>query len=141
MEPELLLIVRLPVPLAVMLLTVRPEMSSLVVTVPAKGKLRSSPDTGAALLCQLPGVDQLVLPPLPVQISVTFVTTWLMGDDVLVVKLLSPPYTAVIVCVATDRVLVVYVIVLPLKDSVPIDVPPSLNITVPAGVPGNSRWR
>jgi hypothetical protein len=62
-------------------------------------------------------------------------TTWLNPDDVLVLKLPSPPYTAVIVCVATLSPLVLKVAWPPLSVPVPKVIPPSLNVTVPPGVP------
>jgi len=54
---------------------------------------------------------------------------------VLVVKLVSPPNTAVIVCTATESEFVAKVAVPELKVPVPNVVPASLNVTVPLGVP------
>ena len=65
----------------------------------------------------------------------TWLTTWLTAVDVLVTSFVEPPYTAVIECVATDKVLVVKVATPPLSVPVPSVVEPSLNVTVPVGVP------
>ena len=50
-------------------------------------------------------------------------------------KLVSPPYTAVIECVATASALVVNVAAPPDSVPVPSSVAPSWNVTVPVGVP------
>jgi hypothetical protein len=55
--------------------------------------------------------------------------------EVLVVKLPSPPYTAVIACAATLSEDVLKVAWPELRLPVPIVVAPSLNVTVPVGVP------
>jgi hypothetical protein len=55
--------------------------------------------------------------------------------DVLVVKFESPPYTAVIECVPSASVVVVNVAFLLLSVPVPSSVVPSMNVTVPVGVP------
>ena len=62
-------------------------------------------------------------------------TVWVNVNEVLVVKLASPPYAAVIVCEATRSEGVANVAVPKLKVPVPIVVPASLNVTVPVGVP------
>jgi hypothetical protein len=57
------------------------------------------------------------------------------AEDVLVVKLVSPPYTAVIACVVKERVEVVKLAWPELSVPVPITFEPSLKVTVPVGVP------
>jgi hypothetical protein len=63
------------------------------------------------------------------------VTVCVRAVEVLPVKLVSPPYTAVIECVPPDSADVVSVAVPPLSVPVPSVVPPSWNVTVPASVP------
>ena len=56
--------------------------------------------------------------------------------DVDVPKFVSPPYTAVMLCVPADSVAVVNVATpLPFSVPVPSVVAPSLNVTVPVGAP------
>ena len=62
-------------------------------------------------------------------------TVWVSVDEVLPPKLVSPPYTPVIECAATDNEVVVKVAVPPLSVPVPNVVAPSLKVTVPVGVP------
>jgi hypothetical protein len=62
-------------------------------------------------------------------------TDWFTVLLVLVVKFVSPPYTAVIECGPTASALVLNVATPPLSVPVPIVVRPSLNVTVPVGVP------
>jgi len=62
-------------------------------------------------------------------------TIWDNGDEVLVVKLVSALYVAVIECPPTASVVVVNAAVLPVRLTVPSEVAPSLNVTVPVGVP------
>jgi hypothetical protein len=62
-------------------------------------------------------------------------TDWLTVLLVLVTKLVSPAYTAVIECDPTDSALVLNVAVPPLSVPVPIVVRPSLKVTLPLGVP------
>src|SRR5947208_2239710 len=62
-------------------------------------------------------------------------TAWDSAGDVLPVKFGSPPYTAVMPWLATDRPLAVKVATPPLSVPVPSVVAPSLNVTVPVGVP------
>ena len=63
------------------------------------------------------------------------VTLWINADDVLLLKFVSPPYAAVIECDAALKDEVVKV-ACPLASVVlPRVVPPSLNVTVPVGVP------
>src|SRR5437016_2649901 len=64
-----------------------------------------------------------------------WLTTGLAAVDVLARSFASPPYTAVIEWLATDKLLVVKVAMPPLSVPVPRIVEPSLNVTVPAGVP------
>jgi hypothetical protein len=65
-------------------------------------------------------------------------TTWLSAVEVLVLFNVSPAYTAVMLCDATDKADVAKVALseLPLPDKVPVPrvVLPSLNVTVPLGV-------
>jgi hypothetical protein len=66
------------------------------------------------------------------------VTTWLTAEDVLVAKDESPLYTAVMGCVATERVVVVNAAVPPApRVTVPpvSSVPLSRKLTLPVGVP------
>ena len=65
----------------------------------------------------------------------TWLTTWLTAVDVLVTSFVDPPYTAVMECVPTDKFLVVKVATPPLSLPVPSVVEPSVNVTVPVGVP------
>ena len=73
------------------------------------------------------------------EVSVVVVLAWWTVCntllDVLAVKFVSPPYTAVIVCVATVSALVGNVALPLLRVPTPIDVLPSLKVTVPVGVP------
>src|ERR1043166_1915487 len=62
-------------------------------------------------------------------------TTWLKADDVLVLKLASPLYTAVIEWEVTDKVEEEEVAEPPLRLLVAREVAPSLKVTVPVGVP------
>ena len=62
-------------------------------------------------------------------------TTWFTALDVLVWKLPSPPYTAVMEWLPTLSVVVLNVAVPPLSVPVTIVVTPSLNVTLPVGVP------
>ena len=62
-------------------------------------------------------------------------TTWESVPEVLVVKLLSPLYTAVIEWVATERLDVVNDAEPPLIGTVPSVAAPSLKVTLPVGVP------
>jgi hypothetical protein len=55
--------------------------------------------------------------------------------DVLVAKFVPPPYTAVIECVPSASVEIANVVFLLLSVPVPSVVLPSLNVTVPAGLP------
>jgi hypothetical protein len=66
------------------------------------------------------------------------VTAWptvSVAVPLLVVKLVSPPYEAVIVSLPTDRVVVLNVATPPLSVPVPSVVLPSVKVTVPVGVP------
>jgi hypothetical protein len=63
------------------------------------------------------------------------VTVCVTTPEVLVLKLLSPPYTAVMLCADTESADVAKVVEPPLKVPVPIVLTPSLNVTVPEGVP------
>ena len=69
-------------------------------------------------------------------ISVGEFTNWMSAAEVLLLKLVSPLYTAVMLCFPTANVDVVKV-ALPeeFKVPAPIDVAPSRNVTVPVGVP------
>jgi len=60
--------------------------------------------------------------------------------EVLVLKLESPPYTAVIECDVTDRALVLNVAWPPLNGPVPKVVAPSLKVTVPVGEPAPGEF-
>ena len=62
-------------------------------------------------------------------------TVWVRGEEVLVMKLVSPRYTAVMVWLATVREEVAKVAMPPLRVPEPMGVPPSRNWTVPVGVP------
>ena len=62
-------------------------------------------------------------------------TTWLNAVELLVAKVASPPYTAVIECDPMASVEIVKVALPAVSVPVPIAVTPSLNVTVPVGVP------
>lgn len=62
-------------------------------------------------------------------------TVWLIPADGLPIKLESPLYWALIVCVPTDRVEVERFACPPLSAAVPSVVAPSRKVTVPVGVP------
>ena len=62
-------------------------------------------------------------------------TVWLSAVELLVLKLASPPYTAVIECEVTLRELLVKVAWPELSVPVPKVAAPSLNVTVPPGIP------
>jgi hypothetical protein len=81
-----------------------------------------------------PNLDGLALDVNEVDVSALF-TTWLRAELVLVLKSSSPPYTAVIEWDPTDKVDVENVAWPPLSVPVPSVVAPSLNVTVPVGVP------
>jgi hypothetical protein len=71
-----------------------------------------------------------------VVVEVSGPTLWRIALDVLVLKLVSPEYDAVIVWIATERADVVRVAAPP-PDSAPLPMltPPSRKVTVPVGVP------
>jgi hypothetical protein len=81
-----------------------------------------------------PDTDGLADDPTTVELLLLF-TVCVTALDVLVVKLLSPPYTAVIECAATLSELVLNVAWPELRVPVPMVVAPSLKVTVPLGVP------
>src|SRR5207247_821350 len=58
-----------------------------------------------------------------------------MADEVLALKLPSPEYDTVMVCVPTDKPDVRKLAVPPDSVRLPMLTPPSLNVTVPVGVP------
>src|ERR1043166_8852937 len=62
-------------------------------------------------------------------------TVWVTVPEVLVLKLPSPLYTAVIECEAAESAVVVNVAEVPLRPLVASGVPASLKVTVPVGVP------
>ena len=62
-------------------------------------------------------------------------TVWVRGEEVLVVKLASPEYTAVMVWLATESEEVAKVAVPPLRMPEPMGEPASRNSTVPVAVP------
>ena len=62
-------------------------------------------------------------------------TVWVSTGEVLPLKFVLPPYTAVIEWLATDKVEVLKVALPPLSVPVPSEVDPSLKVTVPVGVP------
>jgi hypothetical protein len=70
-----------------------------------------------------------------VVVVLAWFTICVTAPDVLVVKLLSPLYTAVIECEVTDKAVVANVAVPPLREFVDRAVAPSLKVTVPVGVP------
>ena len=108
---------------------------SLKVTVPV-GVPAPAPVgvTVAVKVTDCPNTDGLAEEATAVALPLLF-TVCVTVDEVLVVKLLSPPYTAVIVCAATLNELVLNVAWPPLMVPVPIVAAPSLNVTVPVGVP------
>ena len=62
-------------------------------------------------------------------------TTWVKSGDVLVMKLTSPPYTAVMLWLPAVSAEVVKVATPPLSVPGPSVLAPSLKVTVPVGVP------
>jgi hypothetical protein len=64
-----------------------------------------------------------------------WLTTWLRADDVLALKFVSLPYSAVMLCAPAASPDVLNVATPPLNVPVPIVVPASLNVTVPVAVP------
>jgi hypothetical protein len=63
--------------------------------------------------------------------GVALFTTWDKIPEALPVKLESPLYTAEIECVPIERLLVIRIAALPLTETVPSTVEPSLNVIVP----------
>src|SRR5205814_562825 len=82
-----------------------------------------------------PEVNQMWYGKLLVVFTVSFSTA-----DVLVMKLTSPAYTAVMLWLPTDKVEVVKTASPPLSVPVPSVVAPSLNVTVPVAVPEPGRF-
>src|SRR5262249_42862678 len=62
-------------------------------------------------------------------------TVWLTADDVLLLKLLSPPSTAGMLWLPAGSGEVVQLALPPLRLAVASGLPPSLKVTVPDGVP------
>ena len=77
-----------------------------------------------------------MFPEVSAVVVLAWFTTWETAVEVLVVKSVSPTYTAVIECVPTDRLLVLKVAT-PEEFSVPVPIEllPSRKLTVPVGVP------
>jgi len=98
-----------------------PDPGALALTVAAKVTLWPNTE-GLA--------DEVTL----VLVSALF-TSCVIAPDVLVLKLPSPPYTAVIEWLPTASEEMFNVATPPLNVPVPIVVTPSLNVTVPLGVP------
>ena len=100
--------------------------------VPAPGATEA---TVAVKVTDWPNAEGLAEEVTVVVVLVWF-TTWLTVFDVLLPKLASPPYTAVIECEATESAAVANV---PTPDPFSVPVPsvvaPSLKVTVPVGVP------
>ena len=90
--------------------------------------------TVAVIVTDCPNTDGLAEEAKAVELLALF-TVCVNVEEVLVVKLVSPPYTAVIVCAATESEFVAKVAVPELKLPVPKVTPASLNVTVPLGVP------
>jgi hypothetical protein len=65
----------------------------------------------------------------------SWLTVWVSVADVLVVKLVSPPYTTVMECAPRVKLLVVNVAEPPDRVPVPSVLAPSMKVTVPVGVP------
>jgi hypothetical protein len=94
--------------------------------------------TVAVNLTACPVVDGLALDVSDVDVATsdTASTVCVRAADVLPAKLALPPYVAVIECVPTPRDAVVNTAVPDVSsDTVPRRVDPSLNVTVPPGVP------
>jgi hypothetical protein len=116
-------LVTLPVPIDVPL--------SLNVTVPV-----AVPGvTVAVKVTEVPAISGFELE-LNVVVEFTLFTVWVNVEEVLELSLLSPPYAAVMGWEDTDKVEVLNVAVPLLSVPVPMDVPLSLNVTVPVAVPG-----
>ena len=103
------------------------------VGVPAPG---AAADTVAVMVMDWPNTEGLAE-----EASDAVELAWLTvcviadDDDVLPLKLVSPPYTAVILCDPTDSDVVLKVAVPEPSVPVPRVVDPSMNVTVPVGVP------
>lgn len=70
-----------------------------------------------------------------VVVVAAFVTACVIAGDVLAVKFVLPPYTAVIECDPTASVDVVNVALPATSEREPRTVAPSLNVTLPVGIP------
>jgi len=106
--------------------------STFPLGVPAPGAVTV---TVAVNVTDCPTVEGLGLEPNAVDVLALF-TVCASPLEVLTLKFPSPPYSAVIVCDPTDKLLVVRVASpVPSSVSVPNVVTPSLNVTVPLGVP------
>lgn len=120
-------LMRVPVPSVV--------APSLKVTVPVGVPVAGAvAETVAVNVTDWPDTDgfaeltaTVVLPPL--------FTVWLRVEDVLVAKLVEPPYEALIEWLPTARADVENTAEPELRDAVPSVFAPSLNVTVPVGVP------
>jgi hypothetical protein len=101
------------------------------VGVPAPG---ATAVTAAVKVTNSPSTDGLISEATVVVVLAWF-TVWVRGEEVLVVKLVSPRYTAVMVWPVTEREEMAKVAVPALRVPEPIGVPPSRNSTEPVGVP------
>ncbi len=117
------------------LLVARAVAPSLKVTVPVGVPLpRPVAVTVAVIVTDWPNTDGLTEDARAVALLALF-TVWVSVEEVLVLKLVSPPYTAVIERAPTESELVAKVAVPALSVPVPKVAPASLKVTVPLGVP------
>lgn len=105
----------------------------LNVTVPAGVPLNCGA-TVAVKVTDSPKVDGFTDETRPVVVLAWF-TTWLTAFEVLLVKDVSPLYTAVMECVPAAKVFDENFATPPLRVLVPSVLVPLLNVTVPVGVP------
>src|SRR5437773_1393370 len=99
--------------------------------VPGPGAVTRSVAVSVSLC---PHTDGFALDASTVVVAALF-TVWVSAAEVLVAKLASPAYTAVSEWLATDSAALVKLATPPLTVPVPSVVAPSLNVTVPDGVP------
>jgi hypothetical protein len=111
---------------------VEPSLNVTVpVGVPAPGEVT---ETVAVNVTVCPNTEGLADEETEVEVE-AWLTTSDNAEEVLPLKLVSAPYTAVILCVAADRDDVLKVAVPELSVPVPRVVAPSLKVIVPDGVP------
>jgi len=108
-------------------------VSTLTVTFPV-GTPVVADFTVAVKVTELPCFDGLAEELTVVDVA-AFATVWVKAVELLPVKFVAPPYTAVIECDPAPKLDVTNVAAPPLSVLVPNGVPPSSNVTEPVGVP------